>query len=66
MSVYVDDIGVDILLGTDGLKHGLRRTRDAQNEPNHIVTLNAGEIINNSIKVNEMNPQKANPYGIFY
>ena len=60
VSVYVDDIGVNILLGSDGLKHGLRRTKDAKNEPNYIVTVKAGEIIKNSIKVNEMNPQKAN------
>ena len=59
VSVHVDDIGADVTLGTDGLKHGLRRTKDAQNDANYIVTLKAGEIIKHSIKVNEMTPKKA-------
>lgn len=58
VSVYVDDINANVLLGTDGLKHGLRRTKDPQNDANYIVTMKAGEIIKNSIKVNEMNPKK--------
>ena len=58
VSVRVDDIGIDVILGTDGLKHGLRRTKDAQNDANYIVTLKAGEIIKHSIKVNEMTPKK--------
>ena len=58
VSVYVDDINANVLLGTDGLKHGLRRTKDPQNDANYIVTIKAGEIIKNSIKVNEMNPKK--------
>lgn len=58
VSVYVDDIGANVLLGTDGLKHGLRRTKDPQNNANYIVTVKAGEIIKNSIKINEMNPKK--------
>ena len=58
VSVYVDDIKANVLLGTDGLKHGLRRTKDPQNDANYIVTIKAGEIIKNSVKVNEMNPTK--------
>lgn len=58
VSVYVDDIKTHVLLGTDGLKHGLRRTKDPQNDANYIVTVKAGEIIKNSVKVNEMNPTK--------
>lgn len=58
VSVYVEDIGVDVLLGTDGLKHGLRRVKNSQENPNFIVTLKAGEIIKNSIKINEMLPTK--------
>lgn len=58
VSVYVNDIGTDVLIGTDGLKHGLRRARNAQNDPNYIVTVKAGEILQNSIKINEANPKK--------
>lgn len=65
VSVYVDDIGADVILGTDGLKHGLHRTKDAQNDANYIVTLKAGEIIKNSIKINETNPKKLNATGSY-
>ena len=60
VSVYVDDVDKDILLGTDGLKHGLRRRTTSQENANFIVTLKAGEIIKNSIKINEMLPTKEN------
>lgn len=63
VAVYVDDIGSDVILGTDGLKHGLRRTKDPQNDANYIVTLKAGEIIKNSIKINEVTPKKDNATG---
>ena len=65
VSVHVEDIGVDVLLGTDGLKHGLRRTKDPQNEANYIVTLKAGEIIQNSIRINEATPKKQNASGSY-
>ena len=60
ISVYVDDIGRDVFIGTDGLKHGLRRLKDMQNDPNYIVTLKAGEILKNSIQINELIPSKEN------
>lgn len=60
VSVYVADIGADVILGTDGLRHGLRRTKDPQNDANYIVTMKAGEILKNSIKINEVNPKKDN------
>lgn len=65
VSVYVKDIRTDVLVGTDGLKHGLRRIRDAQNDPNYIVTMKAGEILQNSIKINEANPKKENATGSY-
>ena len=65
VSVYVDDIGTDVLLGRDGLKHGLRRTKNAQNDPNYIVTVKAGEIIKNSIKINEANPKSQSATGAY-
>lgn len=52
--VFVKDIGKDVVLGTAGLKHSL----DRRFELNAPVTLKAGEIISNSIKINELTPQK--------
>lgn len=60
VSVHVDDIGVDVFLGTDGLKHGLRRKKGLQNNATAIVTLKAGEILKNSIRVNKLIPSKEN------
>lgn len=54
VSVYVKDIGKDVVLGTPGLKHSLDR-RLGVNAP---VVLKAGEIIENSIRINEMTAQK--------
>ena len=65
VSVFVDDIDTDILLGTDGLRHGLRRVTDMGNEPNYIVTMKAGEIIKNSVKINEMIPSKKDASGAY-
>lgn len=54
ISVHVNDINKDVVIGTNGLKHGLdRRFRD-----NALVTLYAGDIIKNSIQVNELTPSK--------
>ena len=65
VSVYVDDVGVDVILATKGLSHGLRRIKKSQTTPNFIVTLKAGEIIKNSIKINEMLPNKENASGSY-
>ena len=61
VSVHVDDIGKDIIVGTAGLRHGLegRRTENA------IVTLKAGEILQNSIRINEITPKKENADGSY-
>lgn len=55
VSVRVEDIGVDVILGKDGLKHSLDR-RMSENAP---VVVKAGEILRNSIRINELNPRKA-------
>ena len=60
VSVYVDDIDTDVILSTKGLRHGLRRTQDPLNEPNYIVTVKAGEILKNSIRINEITPSDEN------
>ena len=65
VSVYVDDIGADVLLSTDGLRHGLRRTKNPGGDANYIVTVKAGGIIKNSIKVNEVNAKKHNASGAY-
>ena len=54
VSVYVDDVGENVVLGTPGLKHGL----EARREENSIVTLKAGEILKHSIRINELTPKK--------
>lgn len=54
VSVYVNDIGADVILSKKGLAHGLDR-RFKEIAP---VTLQAGEIIHNSIKINELTPSK--------
>nr|DAI05183.1 MAG TPA: Macoilin family [Caudoviricetes sp.] len=54
VSVYVKDIGTDVVLATNGLKHSLDR-RFGVNAP---VVLKAGEILQNSIRINEMTPKK--------
>ena len=65
VSVYVDDIGREIVIGTDGLQHGMARGKNIQNRPIGIVTLKAGEIIKNSIRINELNPSKATATGSY-
>ena len=55
VSVHVNDINRDVVLGTAGLKHSLDRRMDV----NASITLMAGEILQNSIQINELTPQKA-------
>ena len=55
VTVHVKDIDRDVVIGTRGLQHGLDR-RFNTNAP---VALQAGEILQNSIQINEMNPEKA-------
>lgn len=65
VSVRVEDVGENVFLGTDGLKHGLRRTKNPQNDANYIVTIKAGEIIKNSVKINEILPKNQNATGSY-
>ena len=52
--VYVPDIGRDILVTKDSLRHGL--TRNAENTAK--ATLKIGDILENAVKVNELSPRK--------
>ena len=54
--VPVKDTGLDILIGRNGLKHGL----DRRMNQNVAVTLKAGEILKNSVCINELLPDKEN------
>lgn len=54
VSVHVNDINIDVILGTKGLRHGLDR-RFSVNAP---ATLKIGEILQNSIRINEMIPSQ--------
>ena len=58
VSVYVDDIDADVVLSTQGLRHGLRRTKNLSADANAIVTLHAGEIVSHSIRINDLTPSK--------
>lgn len=53
--VYVKDMDGEILVGKDGLRHGIDR-RFLEIAP---VTLKAGEILKNAILINELTPKKA-------
>lgn len=52
--VYITDIGCDVLVGKRGLSHGLSRNAYAT----AIVTTKIGDILENSIKVNELKPRE--------
>lgn len=51
--VYVDDIGVDVLLGTKGMQHGLVRSEETA-----LAITKIGDILKNSVAVNELNGSK--------
>ncbi|MGM9601999.1 MAG: hypothetical protein ACI3W5_10550 [Faecousia sp.] len=53
VTVHVVDIDVDVVVGTKGLRHSLDRRIDI----NGPVTIKAGEILQNSIRVNELTPE---------
>ena len=55
ISVYVKDIGRYVGIGRDGLKHSLDGGRISVNAP---VLVKAGEIISNSIRINELTPRE--------
>lgn len=48
--VYVDDIGLDVLIGTKGLQHGLARSEETA-----LAVMQIGDILKNNIAVNELN-----------
>ena len=56
VSVYVKDMDSDVIIGRDGLKHSIDRRLDV-NAP---IILKAGEILSNSIRINEMTPKLDN------
>ena len=48
--VRVDDIGLDVLLGTKGLQHGLARSEETA-----LAVMKIGDILRGSVAVNELN-----------
>lgn len=52
--IHVDDTDPDVILSAKGLRHGLDR-RFSTNAP---VTLKAGEILKNAVRINELTPKK--------
>lgn len=59
--VRVADTGDEVILSAKGLRHGLDR-RLNENAP---VTLMAGEILHNSIRINELTPQHPDADGSY-
>ena len=55
VSVYVDDIGTDVVIGKKGLLHGLHRGKELSTKAT--VPVKIGEILKNSIKINEATPK---------
>ena len=54
VEIYVGDIGTNVALSTEGLKHGLDRRMQLLAP----VTLKSGEILSNAIRINELIPRK--------
>ena len=52
--IHVEDTDTDVILSAKGLRHGLDR-RFSVNAP---VTLKAGEILKNAVRINELTPKK--------
>ncbi len=55
--VYVDDLGKKVIVGRHALQHGLGSRRTASQLP---VISNIGDILKNSIVINEATPKKQN------
>ncbi len=47
--VYIDDIGLDVLLGAKGMQHGLARSEETA-----LAVMKIGDILKNSVAVNEL------------
>ena len=56
VSVYVDDIDGNVVISTKSIRHSL----DRRTNVNGPVILKIGEILKNSIKINELNPREEN------
>lgn len=63
--MFVDDIERNVIIGKDGVSHGLRRENKGTPTENYIVAANAGPIIKNSIMVNELTPKKETASGSY-
>lgn len=56
VSVYVNDIDREVIVSTKAIRHSL----DSRSKVNIPVVLKIGEILKNSIKINELNPREEN------
>lgn len=65
VDVYVNDIGSNVVVGKDGISHGLRRENKGTPSENYIVAANAGPILKNSILINELTPKNENADGSY-
>ena len=65
IEVLVDDIGRNVVVGKDGISHGLRRGNKGTASENYVVAANAGPILKNSILINELTPKKETAAGSY-
>lgn len=65
IEVLVDDIGRNVVVGKDGISHGLRRENKGTASENYVVAANAGPILKNSILINELTPKKETAAGSY-
>ncbi|MDO5398925.1 MAG: hypothetical protein Q4G33_13455, partial [bacterium] len=49
--VHVDDLGIDVVVGLSGIRHGLARNPDNT----AIATMQIGDILKNAVAINELN-----------
>ena len=54
--VHVKDIDTDVIVGKNAIRHGLDRRLNVLGP----VAVNSGEILQNSIRINELNPRDVN------
>lgn len=64
VSVYVEDAEIDVVVSNNGLQHGLRRVKNEHRETNEnanfLVAEKVGEILRDSIQINELTPEEKN------
>ena len=59
--IYIDDIGIDVLLSKNGMKHGLARSEETA-----LAVMKIGDILKSSVAVNELNGSESRKTDMSY